>query len=99
MPKDTGRTMRRGGEDDPRVPVHKRRNSYGQSVIEVMRTHPGTNPTAKSSKDFADAVDRGDPLLDAGHRDGARSLEGHDEMTKKSKAEIARRLYNRSNHK
>lgn len=88
------RTMRPGGESDMRVPVHKRKDSYGRPVIGNVQNIP-----ADSSDKFADDVDAGVPYLDKGHRDSARmhanSIRGHDDATKRAIAEINRRLSER----
>lgn len=103
--KDTGRTMRPGGEDDLRVPAHKRKNSYGESIINGRYAEftQSVNADRRAQKDFADEVDKGNPTLDAGHRDAARmhvrSLDGHATQTARSLAEIARRLYKRGQNK
>ena len=95
--KDYGRTMRPGGEVDMRVPVNKRKDSYGVEIVKRYLEGQRFEMSAKAYQDFADDVDKGMPGLDVGHRDSARlhaeSVRGHDKMTKKSQEAIARSMY------
>lgn len=95
---ESDKTMRPGGEDDQRVPAHKRRDTYGNPTTGAFRSS-----NYRDSKDFADEVDKGNETLSPAHRDAARlharSLKGGDKATAISREEINRRLYNRSNHK
>lgn len=96
---------RRGGEEDLSIPYHKRRDSYGTPNTERPRLYKNTEEMKESARSFLSGLK--DPAISGAldknyagtSRMHIRSIEGHDEMTKRSKAEIARRLYSRSNHK
>jgi len=96
---------RRGGEDDLSIPYHERRDSYGTPNTERPQVYRDTNEEKESARSFIrglkDPVIRGvlDKNYEGTSRMHIRSIEGHDEMTRRSQAEIARRLYKRGQNK
>lgn len=75
--KDRAYTTKAGREDDLSIPADKRRDSYGQSII----NRPGPRMEAEDYEYFVRAVDSGNGTVDPHHRDGAamhaKSLRGH----------------------